>query len=451
MATTVAANDGRDDIKVKHTFYLLDGATLSDLADAWKLVEPDMAAIIARFYAHAGRFPFLAEKVANQVDRLSKAQLRHWQALFSGRFDETYVASARAIGLAHVRAGLEPGWYIGGYATILDGIIESIGRRNRFRPARTARLIAAVSRVVMLDMDTAITVYHEEMLNGAEARRRELQAAVEDFEAKLGQALAAVGAAATKLRTSSNDLAATAKGNAEKASNVVRIADETRSTSGDGAAAVDQMTAAISAISAHAGRSVAAAEKAVADAEHANGSVHGLAEAAERIGSVVGLISDIAAQTNLLALNATIEAARAGDAGKGFGVVATEVKSLASQTAKATEEISKQIEAIQEATQRAVQDIEGIGSTIGELATGAKAIAQSVSAQEQAARKITLTVQATATNANAVSAAVVHIREANDKTLATARDVADTAIDLVDAEQRVADDTRKFFAKVLAH
>ena len=129
------------------------------------------------------------------------------------------------------------------------------------------------------------------------------------------------------------------------------------------------------------------AGKAAEDARRTDATVRALAEAAQRIGDVVGLISSIAGQTNLLALNATIEAARAGDAGKGFAVVASEVKSLATQTSRATEEISGQIGRIQSATIEAVKAIEAIGATISEVSTIATTIAAAVGSRARRPRK----------------------------------------------------------------
>jgi methyl-accepting chemotaxis protein len=145
------------------------------------------------------------------------------------------------------------------------------------------------------------------------------------------------------------------------------------------------------------------ASRAVDMARQTDDTVQGLSKTASRIGEVVGLINDIASQTNLLALNATIEAARAGQAGRGFEVVASEVKSLAGQTAKATEEISEQITAVQRVAMEAIEAIKGIGGIIGEVNEVASAIAAAVEQQGAATLEITRSTQQAAQGTKAVS------------------------------------------------
>jgi methyl-accepting chemotaxis protein len=148
-----------------------------------------------------------------------------------------------------------------------------------------------------------------------------------------------------------------------------------------------------------------------------------LAQSAEQIGTVVQLIQSIAAQTNLLALNATIEAARAGEAGKGFAVVATEVKNLAAQTSRATEEISAQIAAIQSATNSAVGEISNIGATVQRVHEIARMIAEAVEQQDGATQEIARNVQQTAEGSREVSTSVSEVMRAADETGSAAKDV----------------------------
>jgi len=193
------------------------------------------------------------------------------------------------------------------------------------------------------------------------------------------------------------------------------------------AAAVEELNASIGEIAQQVNQSAKIAGAAVDQANSANSEVQGLALAAQKIGDVVKLISEIAAQTNLLALNATIEAARAGEAGRGFAVVASEVKALASQTSKATDEISAQIGAIQGATQSSVEAIQGITTTIGRVNEIASAIAAAVEEQGAATREIARNVAEAARGTGEVSENISGVNEAARETGVSATRVVDSA------------------------
>jgi methyl-accepting chemotaxis protein len=178
--------------------------------------------------------------------------------------------------------------------------------------------------------------------------------------------------------------------------------------------------------------------------------VEGLAQAATRIGAVVDLITDIASQTNLLALNATIEAARAGDMGKGFAVVAGEVKSLANQTARATEEISQQIAGVQGATREAVAAIETISTTIGRVSEISAAISAAVEEQGAATREIARNVEEAAQGTGEVTANIVDVGRAIAAVGDAATDVLGEATELTTQAERLAAEVDAFIARVRA-
>jgi len=220
----------------------------------------------------------------------------------------------------------------------------------------------------------------------------------DDFESNIGAVVGSVSAASTEMQSTAESMAATA--------------EETNNQASAVAAASEQLTSSVNEISQQVSRSSDISKNAVTEAERSNEMIQGLAEAASKIGQVVGLITDIASQTNLLALNATIEAARAGEAGKGFAVVASEVKNLASQTAKATEEISDQINSIQSATSDSVKSIQGITATINEISEIAITISAAVEEQSAATQEVTGNITGVTTASAETGQAATQVLEA---------------------------------------
>ena len=210
------------------------------------------------------------------------------------------------------------------------------------------------------------------------------------------------------------------------------------------AAATEELSATVSEIGHQARRSTEVSQAAVGEANRANEMVGSLAAAAYKIGDVVSLIQSIASQTNLLALNATIEAARAGDAGKGFAVVAGEVKTLASQTARATEDITQQISSVQAATQDAVQAISRIAGTINEINAISNEIASAVAQQGDATLEISRNAQDAAAGTQIVTENIGVLRHATDDTDRAAGTIADAVEMLAGQSRRLHDDFSAF-------
>ena len=438
------------DLAARLRFHSIDDATRGALRDAWGHIEKSLPAVIDAFYAHIGNTPAIAPLVGTQKSRLASAQVAHWQRLFTARFDEAWLASTTAVAKAHVRIGLEPGVYIGGYSFILAELTGLLGRAKRFSGPDAARMTTAVQRAVLLDMDVAVSIYHETQIESLERRRDAVRGAVSGFERRAADALRIVEATASDLAKAADAAADRSRQNADRIATLARSAEEASAAVGAGATATEELSQSIREIGRHATASVDVAARARRDAEATNATVTALAEAAEKIGSVVGLISDIAAQTNLLALNATIEAARAGEAGRGFAVVASEVKNLAGQTAKATDEITAQISAIQDATKRSVGEIKGIGDTIAEISEYAAAIAGSVEEQEQATSEISHNIQGAASNTGDLSQSVTGLEAAIATAARGAETTREMSARLRAQSSTLEQDLASFFREVLA-
>jgi len=269
--------------------------------------------------------------------------------------------------------------------------------------AETERKLRALEEA-MKKAEADRQVAEERMRAEAEAKRKaEMNTLADGFEASVRQVVQTVSAAATQVQSSSSAMASTAEETTQQASAVAAASEQASANVQTVAAASEELTSSITEIARQVAQSAAVANQASERAKATGSTVDGLAQAAQKIGEVVNMITSIASQTNLLALNATIEAARAGEAGKGFAVVASEVKSLANQTGKATEEISRQIAAVQEATRNAVDAIQGIGATIEEINQISTTIAAAVEEQTSATNEISRNVQEASTGTMEVS------------------------------------------------
>ena len=268
-----------------------------------------------------------------------------------------------------------------------------------------------------------------------------LESTVSEFSADADNVIKNLSAASTELEATAQSLTATADETSAQAQSVASAAEQASSNVQTVATASEELGASISEIGRQVTQSAQIAGNAVNEARKTNDTVLGLAEAAQRIGEVVTLINDIAGQTNLLALNATIEAARAGEAGKGFAVVAQEVKNLANQTAKATEEISSQITAIQEETNDAVGAIQRIQEVITEINDISTTIASAVEEQGVATREIGRNVQETAGGTQQVTENIVAVSQA-------ARDTGAASTQVLSSSQELARQTEDLRSRI---
>ena len=284
----------------------------------------------------------------------------------------------------------------------------------------------------------------------AQLRRAARDAALTAFEGEIGGAMGRLQDAAGGLEELATSLSGAARQGTEAGGAMSRAADGAAHDVGTVASAAEELTASIQEISRQAASVAEAARGATRAAEASDGTVRALAEGANKVGEVVRLIESIAAQTNLLALNATIEAARAGDAGKGFAVVAGEVKALAAQTAKATDEIGGQIAAMRDATGAAVTAIQGITHTIGELGNISQGIADAVEQQREATNEIARAAAAAAGGTSQVSVQVASLRETAGSTESNAGAVLRAASGLQEETHGMAGIVGRFRAAMAA-
>jgi methyl-accepting chemotaxis protein len=272
----------------------------------------------------------------------------------------------------------------------------------------------------------------ETAARAAAARSAHRETLTESFNGAMEHVLETVMRTVRQVHSSSDGLQNTAVLASQQGAAVATAAEQSASNVNTVAAAAEQMGASVQEIARQISTTVAIAADAVAGAQRANATMSSLDESARRIGEVVDLIKTIASQTNLLALNATIEAARAGEAGKGFAVVAGEVKGLANQTSKATEEISAQIGAVQTSTQDAVESIRSVGDIIDRVSGIVTSIASAVEQQSAATQEIVRSVQQAAAGNGEITRNIADLSRAAGETGDMARIMFTAASELLD-------------------
>jgi len=393
-----------------------------------KLINGEMQAVADRIAADNDA---IREAAANDAARLDDET--HRIGLRTSRLILAFAAGGLIAGAALAWA---LGRSIAGPVAALCAAMRTLaaGNRDTEVPGNGRRdEIGQMADTVQVFKDGMIETERLRAAQEAQKRRTEgeRQAAMrqlaDDFDRTVTGVVDAVALSATDMQAAAETMSQTAARAARQTMAVAAASNQTSANVQTVAGAAEQLSASIQEIGRQVERAAGVAAQAVDQAGRTNATVVGLAAAAQKIGDVVALIRQVASQTNLLALNATIEAARAGEAGKGFAVVAGEVKQLAGQTARATEEIAAQIAAIQAATGEAVGAITGIGTTIGEMSEIAGTIAAAVEQQGAATREIAGNVTEAARGTAEISSHIAGVTHAADETGSAAEQVLGVA------------------------
>jgi len=396
---------GEIDDRLKFT--MLDDRERDLLRAAKSEVVQALDGILDRFYRHVLQTPATAVllQAPGRLEHAKAAQKRHWERLFGAEFDDAYLRSVTEIGKAHHRIGLEPRYYVGAYAIVLCELERVLLARHKprmmgGRNETLADQMNALTKAVMLDTGLVIDVYlaakQDAHIAFVERIATDFRSSVVEVMGPVRDESTAVGEGARKL----SEMAIQASERSAAVSDAGRAGSENVQTI---AAAIEELSASIRDISNHVQEQTRVSAQAREDGKAAASAAAALGAVAGRISEMVALIAKIAGQTNLLALNASIEAARAGDAGKGFAVVAGEVKSLAGQTEKATNDIRRLVEEVGGVVTDVHNSTRAVITVIDAVDEATEAIAAAVEEQSVATRSISESIQQTARGIKSVA------------------------------------------------
>ncbi len=329
-----------------------------------------------------------------------------------------------------------------------DVVLPGLGRKDELGEMASAVEEFKMQAIAKAERDAA--AHDSQNKEASAARRAELIRFADNFETAVGSIVSNVSASAVHLEQAAGTLTRTAETTQGLSSQVAGASEEASSNIQSVASATEQLSVSVEDIGKRVRDSNRIAESAVIQAQETDARIGKLSRAAQQIGDVVKLITAIAEQTNLLALNATIEAARAGDAGRGFAVVAAEVKSLANQTAKATEEISNHISGMQDATQESVAAIKQIGATIGQISSIASSIAVAVEQQGSATQEIARNVQSVAQGTREAAQNIVEVNRGATETGSASGEVLSSAKALSSESTRLRAELDRFMQNIRA-
>jgi methyl-accepting chemotaxis protein len=407
--------------------FKIDQDVTSTIQSLRSFVEKDAGGAVDRFYAEMGRIPEFSSFVEHNGKRIGALYKDYHSRLFEFGFENNYAERASQVVETELSAGFGSRVRLASSMQLCFHLMEKLGERNRFNGNKAVGDCIKLLRFMIVDCLGGMAMEQAAQRTAGENRKQNLDDAIQDFTSSAESTLASIAAAAAALSAG----AATSSAAGDDVITKFKLADSASARTAERAettaSSSNQLVQAIEEIDQQTRSGSELSQAAVLEANAAQQAVDDLRSASDQVATVIGLISEIAGQTNLLALNATIEAARAGEAGRGFSVVASEVKSLAEQTRRATQDIAAQIERMRQATELTEAKIGAITSSIQRSATATAGIAASIDQQTSATIAITEMARNTEADAASIREAMAGAEVAIQRTLAASSDTIDLA------------------------
>ena len=423
--------DDRAFIDERLALFDSDGELIKRAVEIWSVIADEAHRIARSFWVHYNRSPELTRKLSDRkIDELAERIAPDMKPRIAEIANPAWVGIARDNVTAAVGADLTVSTLNAALWGQFFECHDILREKLKDDPERLARLAKALTQLALFQADVYLAQY--DLLRKREENARRA-ARSEEFNSEVVKAVDGTATDSRRLRAKASEASNAARGMLGKTSEVAAAAEQSAVAMREAAQTAAGLIRAIEDARNEVEVAAGVATRAGSQASEAVKISQALSSHVEAIESILGLIRDIAGQTNLLALNATIEAARAGDAGRGFAVVAQEVKSLASQTARATDDITTKITAIQQATRQTVEANGSIRQTVEEVQSSADRIRQAMEMQAQTVTMITAAVDETALAADSMSSTITAIR-ADTETVANEIDEVEQKFGEVDEQ-----------------